>query len=63
MEKRLVDGRQYNFISGEVEHYTQRGVISGDQAALIMDLYQVKQGPGFVKIVLLPGPSWWDWGF
>lgn len=55
MIKRIVGKAQYEFIRHEVNYYQETGLIDGDQADGIMELYQVKQGLSFLKIILSTG--------
>jgi len=46
---------QYGFIQGEVEKYQEEGIITQEQKGKILDLYQIKEGLSFIRVVLVTG--------
>jgi len=55
MEKRRIGKDQYKLIQREVNFYQNTGLIIGEQADKILDLYEIRQGLSFLKVILTTG--------
>lgn len=55
MEKRLITKDQHSFLKAELGFYLEKGLIDEHQAIGIDNLYAIKPGFSFIKIILLLG--------
>jgi len=53
--KRQISKANFNLVSTELEHYESKGLISGEQKNSLLEIYEIKEGLNFIRVVVTIG--------
>lgn len=53
--KRQISKANFNLVSTELEHYESNGLISGEQKDSLLEIYEIKGGLNFIRVVVTIG--------
>ena len=53
--KRQISKANFNLVSTELEHYESNGLISGEQKNSLLEIYEIKGGLNFIRVVVTIG--------